>query len=73
MTYAQLSYTLKKKYLKLIGLNKVSFYVSANNPLIITSYTGVDPDISAGGTSPAVDYGQTPRAKSYTFGMTVDF
>ena len=73
MTYAQLSYTLKKKYLKWIGLNKVSFYVSANNPLIITSYTGVDPDISAGGTSPAVDYGQTPRAKSYTFGMTVDF
>ena len=47
MTYAQLSYTLKKKYLKWTGFNKVSFYVSANNPLIITSYTGVDPDISA--------------------------
>lgn len=73
MTYAQLSYTLKKKYLKWIGLNKVSFYVSANNPLIITKYTGVDPDISASGTSPAIDSGQTPRAKSYTFGMTVDF
>lgn len=73
MTYAQLSYTLKKKYLKWIGLNKVSFYVSANNPFVITSYTGVDPDISAAGTSPAIDYGQTPRAKSYTFGMTVDF
>ncbi len=73
MTYAQLSYSLKKKYLKWIGLNKVSFYVSANNPLIITKYTGVDPDISAGGTAPAVDYGQTPRPRSYTFGMTVDF
>lgn len=73
MTYAQLSYSLKKKYLKWIGLNRVNFYVSANNPIIITKYTGVDPDISAGGTSPAIDYGQTPRAKSYTFGMTVDF
>lgn len=73
MTYAQLSYTLKKKYLTWIGLNKISFYVSANNPFIITKYTGVDPDISAGGTAPAIDNGQTPRAKSYTFGMTVDF
>lgn len=75
MTYAQLSYSLSKKILKNlgVGLNKVSFYVSANNPLIITKYTGVDPDVSAGGTSPAIDNGQTPRAKSYTFGMTVDF
>lgn len=73
MTYAQLSYSLKKKYLKRIGLNRINFYVSANNPLIITKYTGVDPDISASGTSPAIDSGQTPRAKSYTFGMTVDF
>ncbi len=73
MTYAQLSYSLNKKDLKWIGLSRVNFYVSANNPFILTKYTGVDPDISAGGTSPAIDYGQTPRARSYTFGMTVDF
>lgn len=73
MTYAQLSYSLNKKDLKRIGLNRINFYVSANNPLILTKYTGVDPDISAPGTAPAVDYGQTPRARSYTFGMTVDF
>ncbi len=73
MTYAQLSYQLSKKDLKWIGLSRVNFYISANNPFILTKYTGVDPDISAGGTAPAVDYGQTPRARSYTFGMTIDF
>ncbi len=73
MSYIQLSYAFKKKQLKALGLNKVSLYFSANNPLVLTKYTGVDPDISANGYSPAQDYGQTPRPRSYTFGINVDF
>ena len=73
MGYAQLSYTLKSKYLKYLGMNKVSFYASANNPFVITKYSGVDPDISAGGYAPAIDRAQTPRSRSFTFGITVDF
>lgn len=73
LNYAQVSYSIKKKYLKSIGLSRVSLYLSANNPLIFTKYTGVDPDISYGGFGAATDEGQTPRARSYTLGVTVDF
>ena len=73
MGYVQLSYTLRKKYLTWIGLNKINFYLSANNPFVLTKYTGVDPDISAGGYDPAIDWAQTPRSRSYTLGITVDF
>ena len=73
MGYAQLSYNLKKKYLKWIGLNGISFYASVNNPFVITKYSGVDPDISSAGYDPAIDNSQTPRSRSYTLGITVNF
>lgn len=73
MGYIQLNYTLGSKMLKPLGINRVSLYASANNLFIITKYTGVDPDVAQSGYAPAVDWGQTPRARSYTFGMTVDF
>ena len=73
MGYAQLSYSINKKDLKWIGLNRISFYASANNPFVLTKYTGVDPDISASGYDPAIDWSQTPRSRSYTLGITVDF
>ena len=73
MGYAQLSYNIKKQYLKWIGLNGISLYASANNPFVITKYSGVDPDISSGGYDPAIDWSQTPRSRSYTLGITVNF
>jgi len=73
MSYAQLSYAIKKKYLTWIGLNRISFYGSINNPFVITKYSGVDPDISQGGYDPAIDNAQTPRSRSYTLGITVEF
>jgi TonB-linked SusC/RagA family outer membrane protein len=72
-SYIQLSYSLSRKQLKWIGLNHISVYLSANNPFILTKYTGVDPDISQSGYNPAIDYAQTPRSRSYTLGVTVDF
>ena len=73
MGYAQISYNIKKKYLKWIGLDGISLYASANNPFILTKYSGVDPDISSGGYDPAIDWSQTPRSRSYTLGVTVNF
>ena len=72
-SYIQLSYSLSKKQLRWIGLNHISLYLSANNPFILTKYTGVDPDISQSGYSPAIDNSQTPRSRSFTLGVTVDF
>ena len=73
MSYAQLSYSLSRKQLKDIGLNRIAFYASINNPFVITKYTGVDPDIVQSGYAPAVDNSQTPRSRSVTLGITVDF
>jgi len=73
MSYAQLSYAIRKKYLTWIGLNRISFYASINNPFVLTKYTGVDPDIAVGGEDPAIDNAQTPRSRSFTLGITVDF
>ncbi len=73
MGYAQLSYTWRSKLLKYVGMNKMSFYASANNPFVLTKYSGVDPDISAAGYAPAIDWAQTPRSRSYTLGITLDF
>ena len=73
MSYAQLSYAIKKKYLTWAGLNRISLYLSINNPFVITKYSGVDPDISAAGYDPAIDNAQTPRSRSYTLGVTVEF
>jgi len=73
MSYAQLSYAIKKKHLKWIGLNQINLYASVNNPFVLTKYSGVDPDVSYGGYGAATDWGQTPRARSYTLGLTIDF
>ena len=73
MGYAQLSYSISRKFVRHLGLNRASLYFSANNPFVLTKYSGVDPDISSGGYSPAIDNAQTPRSRSFTLGITVGF
>ena len=73
MGYAQLNYNIRRKYAQALGVNRISLYLSANNPFVITKYSGVDPDISSGGYAPAIDSAQTPRSRSYTLGITVEF
>jgi hypothetical protein len=72
MSYVQVNYDLPQRYLKGIGLKRLGFYASANNIFVLTKYSGVDPDIS-GGEGPAVDRAQTPRSRSFTLGVSVDF
>jgi TonB-linked SusC/RagA family outer membrane protein len=74
LNYTQLSYSFDPKVVKrLLGISRLSMYASANNLFILTKYKGVDPEVGYGGYGAAVDDGKTPRAKSYTFGVTVDF
>ena len=73
MNYLQLSYSIPEKVLKPIGLHGMRFYLSANNLFCLTEYTGVDPEISYSSYGAALDQSQTPRPKSYTLGITVDF
>lgn len=48
-----LGYTLPKELTQKVQLNKVRFYMSANNPFIFTNFTGIDPEGANGRTSPS--------------------
>lgn len=71
LNYLQLSYSFPEKTIKKIGLKDLRFYMSANNLFCLTKYSGVDPELGYGGYGVTTDNAQTPRAKSFTFGITV--
>ncbi len=73
LNYLQLSYNMPKKLVNKIGLEQLRFFASANNLFCLTKYSGVDPEVGYGGYSVSTDNLQTPRAKSFTFGVTVEF
>lgn len=73
LNYMQLSYELNKEWVKALGLRAIRCYLSANNLFCLTRYKGVDPEVGYGGYGVASDGGQTPRSKSYTLGISVDF
>lgn len=73
LQYVQLSYSFDAKNLKRLGVKGMNFYVSANNLFFLTKYKGVDPEHSASGYSPAFDNSQTPRSRSVTFCLNVQF
>lgn len=73
LNYLQLSYNFDSKKLKKYHLNALKFYASANNLFCLTKYTGVDPEIGYGGYGVSTDTSKTPRSKSYTFGVNIEF
>jgi hypothetical protein len=52
-------------------LNKFRVYVTGNNLLTFTKYTGFDPEI--GGGSYGVDRGIYPQARALMLGINVGF
>lgn len=73
LNYSQISYSFPAKMIKKLGLNQLNFYVSANNLFCITKYSGADPEVNYGGYGIVYDNAQTPRSKSVTGGITVQF
>ncbi len=57
-------------------LSKARVYVSAQNLLTFTKYTGYDPEIGARSGNPltqGIDYGQFPQARTLMVGLQVGF
>ena len=73
LNYSQISYSLDPKVIKNIGLSQLNFYLSANNLFCLTKYSGADPEVGYGSMGIVTDNAKTPRAKSFTFGLTVQF
>lgn len=64
----QIGYTLPNSVLEGTFVNNCRFYLSANNLLTFTSYTGYDPEVGSG-----VDYGNYPQARTMSVGVNVNF
>ena len=73
LNYSQISYSLNPKTIKKWGLTQLSLYVSANNLFCLTKYSGADPEVGYGSFGIVYDNAQTPRAKSFTGGVTIQF
>lgn len=67
----QLGYTLPATLSSQVGLKKVRLYVSTNNLLTFTKYTGYDPEI--GGSSYGIDRAIYPQSRSFLLGLNVGF
>ncbi len=67
----QLGYTFNKSLLGKTGLQACRVYISGNNLLTFTKYTGYDPEI--GGGIYSIDRGIYPQARSFMAGVNVTF
>lgn len=72
----QLGYTLPAQLTEKVKISKLRIYVSADNILTITKYTGGDPEIGqldGWAANVGIDRGFYPSARSYKFGVNVNF
>jgi TonB-linked SusC/RagA family outer membrane protein len=71
----QLGYTLPVKSSKKLNIQSFRLYVSAQNLLTFTNYSGYDPEVSvySSALTPGFDYSVYPRAKTMTIGINLNF
>lgn len=67
----QFGYSLPTNVISEIGAEKLRLYVTGENLLTLTDYTGYDPEI--GGNVLGVDRGYYPQARSILFGANLKF
>ncbi len=67
----QLGYSLPANLVGKINANKLRVYVSAENLLTLTKYTGYDPEI--GGGVFGIDKGVYPQARTFMLGVQLQF
>ncbi len=71
-----LSYNVNPKSLGRLNVQKMSVYVTGQNLLTFTKYSGFDPEVNAFGRSAVeqgIDYGTYPQARTLTAGVNVEF
>ena len=68
-------YTLNESVNKKIGVSRIRFYITGQNVLTFTKYSGLDPELgyTDGNKQLNVDYAQYPQSRSWMFGLNVTF
>ena len=67
----QVGYTLPNNLLSKAGISRLRVYVTAENLLTLTNYSGYDPEV--GGGVFGIDRGQYPQARAFLGGIQVQF
>lgn len=73
LNYSQISYSFPSKLVKKWGLSGLRIDISGNNLFCLTEYSGADPEVGYGGWGVTTDNAQTPRSRSFTAGINVQF
>jgi TonB-dependent starch-binding outer membrane protein SusC len=69
-------YNLPKRMLTKLKVDRLRFYITANNPLLFTNYSGYDPDVNTRRNDPTtmgVEYSAYPRARTFVSGVNLSF
>jgi len=67
----QFGWTMPSDIISKIGAQKLRLFITGENLLTITDYTGYDPEI--GGNVMGIDKGYYPQARSFMFGLNLQF
>ncbi|MDD2527417.1 MAG: TonB-dependent receptor [Lentimicrobiaceae bacterium] len=73
---ATLSYNVLKNSPRFDFIRNLSVYVTGQNLLTFTKYSGFDPEVNAYGNSAVevgIDYGTYPQSRTIVFGINVEF
>ena len=71
-----LGYRVGQKFLNATRIASLRIYVQVTNLYTLTKYSGSDPEISVNGNAnltPGIDRNSVPQARTYTFGVNLDF
>lgn len=70
-----LSYDITSPKLKKAKISKIQPYITLDNMITLTKYTGYDPEMSqyTSATSMGIDWGTYPNVKTVLFGVNVEF
>lgn len=70
-----IGYTLPVRTLARLHMSKLRFYVTGNNLVVFTNYSGYDPEVSVKNNvlTPGLDYSAYPKSRSFIFGVNASF
>ncbi len=79
LRFVTLGYSLPKKWASRIGVSNLGIEISAQNPFVITNYSGGDPEVNSAGpnaggsgaSTMGVDNGAIPLPRSFSFGLNI--
>jgi len=72
----QLGYHLPVRWAKYVAMTNLKIYASGQNLLVITKYSGLDPEIGSFNQNPLLmnlDMGRYPSPRIFTFGINAQF